>query len=177
LQTVEKGMRVAIVKGRNGNGEVGTVFWIGDDKFNPGQKRLGVRGDDGETYWVSAENVEPTDAPEAEPEAPTYEKGDTVEFEHRGEMGIGEVFWVGPSKHGPGYRVGVKLEGDEDLWLDSRQVKRVLDGPAAPAGEPPPIEAGDPGPTAPPPPLEDGDPGYTEVPPMPEEWNDEEPPF
>ncbi|MEN0064292.1 MAG: hypothetical protein AAGA48_19235 [Myxococcota bacterium] len=170
MDGVEKGNRVAIVKGRKGNGATGTVFWIGDDKYNEGQKRLGVRGDDGETYWVSADYVELTDVPEAEPGEPDYEKGDRVAFTNRGEEGIGEVFWVGPSKHGPGYRVGIKLEGDEDLWLDSRQVRRLDDeaGSVAPA----PVAS-----TGEPPPFEDGDPGMTEVPPMPEDWNDEDPLF
>jgi len=191
MDSVDKGTRVAIVKGRNGNGVVGTVFWIGDDKYDEGKKRLGVRGDDGDTYWVSADNVEPSNVAEAPPEQPAYERGDCVEFEHQGELGIGEVFWIGPSKHGPGYRVGLKLPGDEDLWLDSRQVKRVLDGPAEAGGAPPTMDAGDPGPTEAPPMFEDGDPGpteappffedgdpgYVEVPPMPEEFDEEGPPF
>lgn len=173
MESVEKGVRVAIVKGRKGNGVVGTVFWIGEDKYNEGQKRLGVRGDDGETYWVSADNVELTDVPEAEPEEPDYEKGDRVTYEHRGEEGIGEVFWVGPSKHGPGYRVGLKIEGEEDLWLDSRQVKARIEGdlPALDGGDEAPPELGEP------PPFEPGDPGMTEAPAGVDEWDDEDPPF
>ncbi len=176
MESVEKGARVAIVKGRKGNGVVGTVFWIGDDKYNEGKKRLGVRGDDGETYWISADNVEATDVPEAEPAEPDYERGDLVAFEHRGEEGLGEVFWVGPSKHGPGYRVGLKLEGEEDLWLDSRQVKGRVD-----RGDVPPLDDADGPPPEPlsapagePPAWEDGDPGIAEPP---AEWNDEDPPF
>lgn len=179
MDSVEKGQRVTIVKGRKGNGVSGTIFWIGDDKYNEGQKRLGVRGDDGETYWVSAANVEATDQPEPAPEAPDYEKGDRVVFTQHGDEGFGEVFWVGPSKHGPGFRVGIKLEGDEDLWLDSRQVRRLEEGEALPAVAPAPASV-DPTAGVPldgPPPLEDGDPGVTEVPPMPEDWNDDDPLF
>ncbi|MEO0600252.1 MAG: hypothetical protein AAF211_02395 [Myxococcota bacterium] len=176
MESVAKGARVTIVKGRKGNGVNGTVFWIGDDKYNEGQKRLGVRGDDGETYWVSASYVEATDVPESEPDEPEYEKGDRVTFEHQGEEGIGEVFWVGPSKHGPGFRVGLKLEGDEDLWLDSRQVKGLIEDGGVPAlDEAPPPEVGVP--AGEPPPFEDGDPGVTEPPAVTEDWDDEDPPF
>lgn len=53
---VAKGERVRFTKGKNAGVE-GRVFWFGDSKFGPG-KRVGVNGDDGETYWADADDVE-----------------------------------------------------------------------------------------------------------------------
>ena len=51
-----KGDRVAITGGKQGVGVRGDVFWIGENKYGPGW-RYGVKGDDGETYWLDAEKI------------------------------------------------------------------------------------------------------------------------
>jgi hypothetical protein len=122
---MDKGTRVEIVRGRAGKGVVGTVFWVGEDRFNEGSSRLGVRGDDGETYWVSGDNVEPTDAEPPDDEGPELEKGDRVSWRRGEDEGEGEVFWLGPSKHGGGVRVGVRDEAGETWWFDARQLTPV----------------------------------------------------
>lgn len=119
---MQKGDRVKVVKGRKAKDVVGTIFWLGDNKFGEG-KRLGIEGDDGETYWVPEEYVEPTNevAPEIEPP----EKGARVRFDFRGVTVEATVFWTGPSKSGRGYRIGVKDGEDEPHWLDARRVEVV----------------------------------------------------
>jgi len=130
-QVLPKGARVKVVKGRKSNGVTGTIFWVGDNKYGEG-KRYGLKGDDGATHWVAAEHCEAWDAPPEPVEAPDLVRGDRVAFQRDGEPDEGEVFWVGPSRHGPGTRVGVKTHDDETLWFDARQVKK-LDGAAAPS--------------------------------------------
>lgn len=117
---IEKGTRVVVVKGRKAVGTTGTVFWIGDNKFGEG-KRAGIEGDDGETHWISVEYLEETDgaAPEVEPP----QKGDGVAWMDGDQRLTGTVFWVGESKSGRGYRVGVKDEAGETIWLDARQIE------------------------------------------------------
>jgi hypothetical protein len=132
---VEKGQRVTVVKGRNGKGESGTIFWKGPNKWGEGE-RLGVRSDSGETFWVSDQDVEATDGSAAPPQAgPTFSKGDRVSFKDRGREGTGMVFWIGESRHGPGQRLGVRddaPEGSDDaVWIEATQA-RPLEG-AAPA--------------------------------------------
>ena len=56
-RTIDKGTRVTIIGGRRGKGQSGSVFWTGKNKWGDGD-RLGVRGDDGETYWVSDVDAE-----------------------------------------------------------------------------------------------------------------------
>jgi hypothetical protein len=51
-----KGSRVRVTSGKD-EGVEGRVFWFGDSKFGPG-KRVGIKGDDGETYWLDADDVE-----------------------------------------------------------------------------------------------------------------------
>ena len=46
-----KGARVKIIRGRSGVGVSGEIFWKGDSRYSDGE-RLGIRGDDGETYWI-----------------------------------------------------------------------------------------------------------------------------
>ena len=121
---MQKGDRVKVVKGRKAKGVVGTVFWLGDNKFGEG-KRLGIEGDDGETYWVPEDYAEATDEPAPEIEPP--EKGARVRFELQGVTVEGTVFWTGPSKSGRGYRLGVKDADDEPHWLDARRVEVVVD--------------------------------------------------
>lgn len=129
---MDKGTRVEIVRGRNGKGAVGTVFWVGDDKFDEGSKRLGVRGDDGETYWVSSNNVERTGAEPPDDDGPELEKGDRVGWRRGEEEGEGEVFWLGPSKHGGGVRVGVRDDAGETHWFDARQLTPLGGAAGAP---------------------------------------------
>ncbi len=145
-RTVDKGTRVEIVDGRQGKGQSGTVFWTGKNKWGDGE-RLGVRGDDGETYWVSDQDVEVTNAKAPEqPAGPTFEKGDRVAFKQRGQEGTGTVFWIGQSRSGPGQRLGINDDnGEEAVWLDAR-LARALDG-ESPAPSPN-TRASRPGPSA-----------------------------
>ena len=139
---MDKGARVTIISGK-GKDVSGEVFWKGENKWGPGE-RLGVRGDDGETYWVADSDVELAGGPAPVIEAgPTFDKGDRVSFTEGGEPGTGTVFWTGESKGGPGQRVGVRDDATEDaVWKDSRHcvllegdadpMPRRQDGPAAP---------------------------------------------
>jgi hypothetical protein len=64
-ESIEKGSRVEIVGGRSGQGAKGEVFWVGPSQYGPGE-RYGVRGDDGETYWVDGRHVVPEGGQELE---------------------------------------------------------------------------------------------------------------
>lgn len=121
-----KGSRVEVARGKKSVGVIGTIFWVGDTQWGEG-KRTGIEGDDGETYWIALEHLDPsaTVMPEIEPPA----RGSRVRFEFSDVMVEGEVFWVGPSKSGNGWRVGVKDASDEPHWLDARAVTPVV--PAA----------------------------------------------
>ncbi|MCB9669746.1 MAG: hypothetical protein H6734_09780 [Alphaproteobacteria bacterium] len=132
---MEKGARVKVVRGRKVPiGTVGTVFWVGDNPYGDGQ-RLGIEGDDGETYWTAGKNCEVTEeeAPEIEPP----EKGARVAFEEDGEAHEGEVFWSGPAKSGNGFRVGVRCDDGETRWVDARKCTLAAD--PAEEDEPPPF--------------------------------------
>lgn len=125
---MDKGDRVRITGGRQGKDKTGTIFWKGPNKYGSGD-RFGVRGDDGETYWVSSDHVESSDA-KAPPvdSGPTFEKGDRVVYSVRGVEGTGEVFWIGESRNGPGQRLGVRPEdSDEAVWVDARQCRAATD--------------------------------------------------
>lgn len=163
---MEKGTRVVVVGGRKAKGVTGTVFWTGPDRYSEGL-RVGVRGDDGETHWLSAEHVEKLDA-EADPgpaEAPEVDKGARVSWSAGGETLEGEVFWIGENKFGPGQRLGVRDAAGETHWLDAVRVQVIDAGTAAATdtgtgsagAEPPP-----PGPEdePPPPEYEEPPPGY-----------------
>ncbi|MBT3220611.1 MAG: hypothetical protein HN348_16115, partial [Proteobacteria bacterium] len=82
---MDKGTRVRIVKGRNGIDQTGTVFWEGPNKFGSGT-RLGIEGDNGQTYWIPTDNVEELGAAAATaaPEEPVLERGMRVQWQ-RGE--------------------------------------------------------------------------------------------
>ena len=145
---MDKGQRVKIVGGRQGVDQSGTIFWKGPNKWGNGE-RLGVRGDDGETYWVSDEDCEAAtgDAPVQEA-GDTFAKGDRVTFTNKGQESRGTVFWIGESRNGPGQRLGVNDDAGEDAaWLDANQCKALSEeddqGPppqsqraAAPKGKP-----------------------------------------
>ena len=52
-----KGQAVTVVKGRKvPKGTTGVVFWTGEDSY--GKARIGFKGEDGETFWTAASNVE-----------------------------------------------------------------------------------------------------------------------
>lgn len=132
---MDKGARVRITGGRQGKGKTGEIFWKGPNKWGEGE-RFGVRGDDGETYWVADRDVEVCSESAPEPEAgPTFAKGDRVRFQRRGVEGTGTVFWIGESKNGPGQRLGVRddaADGEDDaVWIDARLCE-VLDGDGPP---------------------------------------------
>jgi len=188
---MEKGARVKVTQGRKAIGTTGTVFWIGEDKYREGSKRLGIHGDDGETHWISADNVEETTETPPEVTGPEPTRGDRVAWKQGGQDGHGEIFWVGPNKHGPGFRVGVNCDDGETRWLDARQTEPAPDSAAPTAAappdrdEPPPMDALPDFDDAPPPtdgpPPEIGEPPPMAEPPPPEGgppiWDDEEPPF
>lgn len=67
-----KGDRVKIVKGREGVGKEGSIFWVGESRYGKGM-RYGVKGDDEATYWADGTEVEKTEG--AAP-APAASKGD-----------------------------------------------------------------------------------------------------
>lgn len=138
---MEKGERVRIVGGRQGKGLTGAIFWKGPDKYNGGD-RYGVKGDDGETYWVGERDLEaapgapvaapaaPAAAPAGGPAGPTFQKGDRVAYTAGGREQTGSVFWTGPSKSGPGQRLGIKPDdGGETAWVDASRA-RAADGAA-----------------------------------------------
>lgn len=129
-----KGDRAAIVGGRKNVGVRGQVFWIGENKYGPGQ-RYGLRGDDGETYWVTDANIGPEEgappAPESNAPKETLSKGSRVSITKGPTAGVeGEIFWVGDSKFGVGMRYGIKDAEGESYWADHNQVE-LLEGPAA----------------------------------------------
>lgn len=135
---MNKGDRVEITGGRKGKGKTGTIFWKGPNKFGPGE-RFGVRGDDGETYWVVEDHVEKTTvaAPAAPEQKHTFNKGDHVKIV-RGDVPVyGSVFWIGDSKMG-GQRLGVRGDEDEQThWIDARYCEPAGDDapvPASPSG-------------------------------------------
>jgi len=161
---VNKGDRVKILAGQ-GEGQCGEVFWKGPNKWGSGE-RLGIRGDDGGTYWANDGDVEPSRvaAPAPDP-GPRFEKGDRVSFKQRGQPGQGTVFWIGQSRSGAGQRLGVRPDDDDEaVWLDARfaqplQEPIAPEPAAAPMDEPsdydesPPSLDVDDGP--PPPPMDD----------------------
>lgn len=134
----QNGDRAAIVKGRNNVGIRGQVFWIGENKYGPGV-RYGLRGDDGESYWVDETNIGPEEgappAPDAAEPGEPLARGSRVSITKGRSAGVvGEVFWVGDSKYGAGMRYGVKDEDGETHWADGREVE-LLAAPEAGGGE------------------------------------------
>ncbi len=111
----------------------GTVFWEGENQWGEGT-RLGIEGDDGETYWINSENVEILDAEQDEgpPAPPSLKRGDRVVWGSEDLPRSGEVFWVGESRTG-GQRVGIRDASDpegEAIWRNASQV-RVFEVPAS----------------------------------------------
>lgn len=122
-KSFSKGDRVRITGGRQGVGLTGEVFWKGPNKYGPGE-RLGVRGDDGQTYWTTDSDVEPSDSRLDPTPGEQFDRGARVRFQRDGTMLRGEVFWTGQSRNGPGQRLGVRVEGEEEpTWIDARFVK------------------------------------------------------
>lgn len=136
---MDKGDRVQITGGRQGKGKTGTIFWKGPNKYGGGD-RFGVRGDDGETYWVSSDDVESSQSAEPQPDpGHTFSKGDRVKYTVRGQRGIGSVFWIGESRSGPGQRLGVRPDdAEEAVWLDARQAELLDETEASSAAVPSP---------------------------------------
>ena len=125
---MEKGTRVRVTGGRKHKGEVGTVFWQGPDAWREGGTRLGLHGDAGETLWVRSDYCEPVppDDPQFQPptaEEPDVQRGSAVCWRDGNQDHRGVVFWVGPSKSGPGVRLGIKHEQTmETIWRSARGV-------------------------------------------------------
>lgn len=139
-----KGDRAAVVSGARDVGVRGQVFWVGENKFGPGL-RYGLRGDDGETYWVDEANIGPEETAPPAPEqpagsqSPVLSKGTRVEIVggRQGKGEVGEIFWAGDSKFGPGMRYGIRV-GEQTYWVDGRHVKALEEEPAQRV-----VEAGD----------------------------------
>jgi hypothetical protein len=129
-----KGDRVAITGGRQGVGVRGDIFWIGENKYGPGW-RYGVKGDDGETYWLDEAHVgdekEAPPPPEgSQPSTEEFDKGDRVRIRAGEDKGVvGSVFWVGESKFGKGQRYGIRGDDEDTYWADQAQVE-ASDEPA-----------------------------------------------
>jgi len=125
----DKGDRAAIVKGRQGVGVRGEVFWIGPNKYGPGM-RFGLKGDDGRTYWVDEQEIgSEADAPPAPPlppPGPVLDKGDRAEIVSGKDSGKqGEVFWTGQSRYGNQMRYGIKDDDGETYWVDQPLIKKI----------------------------------------------------
>lgn len=126
----EKGTRVGIVGGKAGKGMRGEVFWIGESRYGKGS-RYGVRGDDGETYWIDEQHLgAETDVPEPQlpqRDLPVLAKGARVRItKGEGAGSTGEIFWVGESKFGHGMRYGVRADdGEETFWIDGPGVEAI----------------------------------------------------
>jgi hypothetical protein len=130
---VDKGTRVKVFKGRNAVGTTGVIFWIGENKYGDG-KRIGLEGDDGQTYWLPMENVQETsEVAEAENTGPEPKKGSKVRWGSGETEGFGTVFWLGAAKNGRGSRVGVNDAHGETHWLSAKQVTVIDDLPDTPA--------------------------------------------
>lgn len=128
--TFDKGDRAAIVAGPKGVGVRGAVFWVGENKYGPGM-RFGLRGDDGETYWVDESQIGSEDGAPPAPARPaaakssiTFNKGDSVKIigGPNAVGSVGQVFWTGDSKYGNGMRYGVRV-GEDTVWVDGHQVE------------------------------------------------------
>lgn len=148
--TFDKGDRAAIVAGQKSVGVRGSVFWVGENKYGPGM-RYGLRGDDGETYWIDEQQIgreedapaAPKPEPRRAPSGPSFNKGDRVRIVS-GPSGVGltgEVFWTGASKYGDGMRYGVRGSDEETYWVDGNQVEADTSAPA-PTPAPSPARAG-----------------------------------
>ncbi len=126
---MDKGTRVEVIDG-DSQGVTGTVFWTGPDRYSENDTRLGIKGDDGQTYWMSSRDVEKSDRKMEVPEAPPVQRGDRV----RWAEGEGTIFWAGPSKFGDGVRVGIEDDNGDKHWLDARQLTIVEQGDGSGAG-------------------------------------------
>jgi hypothetical protein len=137
----DKGDRVGILPGRQGAGMRGEVFWIGESRYGKG-RRYGVRGDDGETYWVDEEQVGPEEQvpapvlPEREERAPLAKGARVTITGGEGAGQSGEVFWVGESRFGRGMRYGVRVDDEQTYWVDEHLCEPLEEGSAPAAGEP-----------------------------------------
>lgn len=132
----EKGSRAAVVAGKKGVGVRGQVFWIGENKYGPGS-RYGLRGDDGETYWLDDTQIGPESAGQAAPQSqakkptasgPALDKGQRVVL--KASQVRGEVFWVGQSRYGDGMRYGVRDNDGNAHWVDAHELDVDRSGPA-----------------------------------------------
>lgn len=145
-QEMKKGDRVVVVRGRKAQGEEGTIFWFGPDKYGDGM-RAGVKIDNGETHFLKSEYLkvigqEEQDAEEErapverldEEGAVQLKKGQRVRWQDGGQSGEGDLFWVGENKFGPGLRVGLTDEDKQKHWLNDDQVQ-VIDPDPEGTGE------------------------------------------
>ena len=129
--TFNKGDRAAVVGGKSGIGVRGEVFWIGENKYGPGW-RYGLRGDDGNTYWVDQNDIgreegapPPPPPPPEVPQGEGFDKGARVTIidAPNGQGISGNVFWVGESRYSKAPRYGIKGDDGETYWVDHHQVE------------------------------------------------------
>lgn len=123
-----KGKLVEVVRGRKVPvGTKGVLIWIGASRFGD---RVGVKDEAGEVHWTAAGNVEVVverdaeghavlPAPPEPPAPPAVTKGMAV----RTPDGFtGRVFWMGLTKSGTAWRVGVKDAAGTVAWASAAEV-------------------------------------------------------
>jgi hypothetical protein len=140
IQEMKRGDRVLVVRGRKAQGEEGTIFWYGPDKYGDGM-RAGIKTDAGETHFLKAEYlklIEQAEQDAGEERSPSGEsavelrKGMRVRWQDGGQSGEGELFWVGENKYGPGLRVGITDDDKQKHWLNENQVQVIDPDPEGP---------------------------------------------
>lgn len=127
---IAKGSRVKIIGGKEGIGDIGDVFWLGENKYGPGM-RAGVKTEKGITYWVDTNDLGSVDAHvsdteiEASKENSKFGRGDDVRIiSGEGVGATGTIFWWGESRFGPGMRAGVEAENGEKYWIDAENLEK-----------------------------------------------------
>ena len=71
---LEKGTIVEITSGKEGVGEQGEIFWVGESRFGAGM-RYGVKTQNEDTFWADEAQVEVISAPEKKAAAPVDPSG------------------------------------------------------------------------------------------------------
>lgn len=135
-----KGSRVRVVRGRKTpQGTEGVVFWIGEGTSGRGYyaetvTRVGIKTDDGVTYWVNninyCVNLTPRTDADIDADNKAQKRASIARnLTHKGSQIVskrvsGTVAWAGYTKRGNGpWRALVKSGGD--FWLDASEISAV----------------------------------------------------